>query len=88
MNTIYKYPIAITDHQFIETYKDAHILSVKMQREVPYIWIAVDTKKPKTKLEIGIYGTGNPIPVDVCTMSFIDTIIEKQFVWHVFQLTE
>lgn len=88
MNTIYKYPLAITDYQFIETYKDAHILSVKMQNEMPYIWIAVDTKKPKAKLEIGVYGTGNPIPSDVCTMFFIDTIIENQFVWHVFQLTE
>lgn len=88
MNTIHKYPLAITDHQFIETYEDAHILSVKLQNKIPYIWIAVDTKKPKDKLEIGVYGTKNLIPSDVCTMFFIDTIIENQNEWHVFQLTE
>ena len=80
MNTIYEYPLEITDHQFIETHEDAFVLSVKMQNGEPYIWIAVDTEKPKTKIQIGIYGTGNPIPIGVCTMSFIDTIIERQFV--------
>lgn len=88
MDTIYKYPLKITDHQFIETYEDAFVLSVKVVNGKPYIWIAVDTEKPKANIEIGIYGTGNPIPLEVCNMDFIDTIINKPFVWHIFKLTE
>lgn len=90
MKVIHKYPIQIIDHQFIETHEDYFILSVKMQNGEPFIWVVVDTDKPKARLELGVYGTGSPIVTDIYTLSFIDTLFtgQAQYVWHVFEITE
>jgi hypothetical protein len=90
MKIIYKYPIQMTNHQFVETYEDYFILSVRIQNGEPFIWVLVDTDKPRTRLELGVYETGNQIVTDVYTLTFIDTIFtnQGQCVWHVFEITE
>lgn len=83
MDTIWKFPLERTDNQLIKVTKGARILSAKMQHGVPCLWIQLDPKAPQEDMEIIIRGTNHPIDREM-HLTFIDTLIDNQFVWHVF----
>lgn len=82
--TIYKYPIDIRDEQLVKMPKDAKILTVQMQGDNPTLWALVDEKAEKEYRKIRIIGTGHPIP-DADSLTYIGTIQERMFLWHVFE---
>jgi|HubBroStandDraft_1064217.scaffolds.fasta_scaffold239859_1 hypothetical protein len=82
---IFKYPFVITESQFIQLSKDAQILSVQLQFDIPCLWALIDENKPLESRRLIIHGTGNPID-SMDNESYLGTIQMKegQFVWHIF----
>jgi hypothetical protein len=88
MRTIYKYPLEITDAQTIKMPEGAKILSVHNQGGTTCLWAEVDTDKELTERAIEIFGTGNPMWVDMGVQrEFIGTVLDRQFVRHVYEST-
>lgn len=91
MRTIHKFPLAITDHQFIALPSQVKILCVQMQRGVPCLWALLDPDEPSHKVTIIMRGTGHPIDDDAETGEYIGTVQQEIvglassiLVWHVF----
>lgn len=84
MNVIYKYELHVTDTQTIEIPKSAEMLCVQMQRGNPCLWVLVDPEYIKEKVNIRIFGTGNPIH-ESNSLEYIDTFQEGALVFHVFK---
>jgi hypothetical protein len=85
MITIYKYQFEIENFVFIEMHKNAKILSVQMQNDIPTIWAIVQTDNVKEKRRFFIIGTGQPFNQNVWISGFIGTIQQPPFVWHIFE---
>lgn len=83
MNTIYKYPIQITDEQEIRIPYDYEVIHAGLDPSgEPCIWVKVDTDFSDTRLSVFVVGTGNPIPSDAS--KYVGSFIKGPFVWHVF----
>lgn len=80
---IYKYPLHIQDVQTIDVPEHHRLLSLKVQREIPVLYIDCGPdpdNTPKVKREIQMRGTGQPAPA----LELIDSVFVGPFVWHVF----
>lgn len=92
MHTIYKYPIEVTDVQYIEMPEGAKILTVQVQPDVgPCLWAEVESTNKLAKRRIIVYGTGNPFLPDrdgtAVVRHYIGTFMMRQgrLVWHVYE---
>lgn len=85
---IWKYEIS-ADQTIIEMPKDAEILSVQVQHEVPRIWALVDPENPIEERVIEIFGTGHKIPCEGISRKFIGTfqLYGGSLVFHLFERT-
>lgn len=63
MNTIWKYPLNLTDTQEVEIPQGAHILTVQRQGlgEGVMMWAIVNTEAPIELVVIETFGTGHSI---------------------------
>lgn len=87
MKRIFKYTLQITDFQKISVPKDSTILTVQMQREIPCLWVLVDTEKEYEDRFIRIIGTGNPVPEGIIRyIGTFQTLEDNWFVGHVFEV--
>jgi hypothetical protein len=88
MYKIFKYPLEITDTQFINAIPCGYkILKVAYQGDQLCIWIMVNTEADmfRTDIRIDIYGTGQCI--DREDMTYLDTVHAPDgLVWHVFKV--
>lgn len=91
MRTIFKYPLELAQYQIIECLWPAEILSVKVQNGQLCTWVQVDTECVLPKFyprdrEFMILGTGQEIPseVEMQNWTFMDSIIDGSYVWHVY----
>ena len=85
MKTIYKFPLEITDEQYIEVPIGTRLLHVGVKDGILCVWGFVpDSQKPKHRRKIIIVGTGNPAG-DVAVDRYIGTAQISIFVWHVFE---
>lgn len=83
---IFKYTLAITDHQTVSLPSGYKILSVGNQREELVLWALVPTTNvPHVAVLIWIHGTGNSIlPGE--SEKYIGTVqMGNGLVWHVFE---
>jgi hypothetical protein len=83
MNTIYKYPLTLQYSQVVSMPKGAKILSCQMQGDVICLWATVDPSQPNFPRYITIYETGQKVHSTEST--YLGTVLEHQFVWHVFE---
>lgn len=91
MNTIYKYPLRITDDQSIKMPEGAKILTAQMQGETLCLWAEVNPALPLERRFFEIIGTGNPLPSGMgASRTYINTVQSHggQLVWHVYEYTE
>lgn len=98
MQTIYKYPLQITDLQTIELTACAgltareQILCVNTQHGEAFLWALADrnTSEPKRKVTITIHGTGHDIIIDTPRKNYIGSfmLFNGGFVGHVFLVNE
>jgi len=85
MRTIYKYPLALTDHQSVETKTGAKFIHVGLDPHgVPCLWMLVDPQESPSTWQIWIVGTGNPMPPG--DMPHLGSFTQGPFMWHVFCL--
>jgi len=84
MQKIFKYPISLSEAQTIELPEGATMLSIKMQRGFPCMWVLLDPEAPKRLRHFTLYPTGSIIPNRVG--KYIDTFMthEDKLVFHVF----
>lgn len=59
MKVIWKYAVKMQDEQEIEMPKNAKMLTVQVQNDVPCIWALVDPNETKELVKFRIVGTGN-----------------------------
>jgi hypothetical protein len=89
--TIWKFPLAILDGQFLQLPK-GEILTVQVQDGDPYIWIKHDPDEAFIPRFIEIYGTGHEIqPTEPgYERKYIGSfqMIGGAFVGHVFEIVK
>lgn len=82
MKTIWKYPIALADEQIIHFPVGANFLTAQKQGVI-CIWAEVESDQTKmVPVKIFVLGTGHPKPEAAAT--YLGTIQDGGFVWHVF----
>lgn len=88
MQTIYKYPLDITDEQTVMIPHGSEILSAQIQGAQLCLWALVDSEATVVKHRVRIFGTGNPVTLNDelvnCSWKFVGTVQDRIFVWHVF----
>lgn len=84
MNTIWKYPIQLTDRQKLKVSQQFRVLSAQFQGNTPCLWVATNTEAPLIELEIVILGTGHEVTDNPRDLIFINTVHQSYLVWHFF----
>lgn len=87
MKSIWKFEFQVQDVVEIEMPQGARILSVGNQNK-PYhicVWALVDPSAIKIKRTLYIFGTGQPVPQAITGSSFVGTVFDGPYVWHVFK---
>lgn len=84
--TIWKFPLAVTDVQRIKMPKGAEVLTVQRQGELACLWAIVDDAADTVMRVFEIHGTGNPMWQDMgVERKYIATFQVPPYVWHVFE---
>ena len=85
MKVIYKYPISVTEKQFISIPVDAKILTVGIQNDIPCVWALVDDSLPISNVLIRIYPTGVEID-NYLTLKYLGTLskLSANIIYHIF----
>ena len=88
---VYKYEFKAADAVTIPTHKIIKVLKFgkqNIEHGVLTLWALVDTEtEPDAdEVSIKIFGTGHPIPIYETRLSktFIETVFDGPFVWHIF----
>lgn len=89
MQTIWKFPLDITDEQEIALPWGAVPLTVQMQGDQLCLWVRVNPENlPLMRHTIHIYGTGNPIEEEYGDVleRYLGTVQSHggRFVWHCY----
>lgn len=62
METIWKFPLRITDEQTLNLPASAELLSVQVQDDAPCLWVRLDPAAAVLPRRIVIHGTGHSVP--------------------------
>lgn len=83
---IYKYPLRLDSEQTVVMPQGAHILGVQNQAGALTMWALVQVEAPDVKREICVFGTGHEVPATVraVALSYVGTVQQGPFIWHVF----
>jgi hypothetical protein len=85
MRTIYKYELART----IELPIDSQVLKVGMQNGIIQMWVLVDPNQNQTTYRnFEMIGTGHSFEFDYLTHTYIDSIFDGPFVWHIWEINK
>lgn len=86
--TIWKFPLEVTDKQFIKMPIGSEIISVQNQLETPCLWAIVNPDKAIEERCFELFGTGHNMPDDMgIDRKFIGTfqLRNGDFVGHLFE---
>lgn len=85
MKTIYKYALHPVVEQIVTLPFNHEIRCCQMQGNTPCLWVEVDTEDT-TEQQVTVYliGTGQELPDGQAFRSYIGTIQNQGFVFHVF----
>jgi hypothetical protein len=78
---IYKYDLPMIGTHVIAMPRGAKILSVQDQSGAMRVWAKVDPKAPMENRRFVIVGTGHLVPA---ALTYLATVQQGQYVWHVF----
>jgi hypothetical protein len=86
MQTIWKYPITVTDRFTLNLPKGAQILSLQPQHDQVCLWALVDPDQPKEARLFRLFGTGHAVE-EGDRLSFVGTFQVQggSLVFHVFE---
>lgn len=86
--TIFKFQLQVLDTQFIWIHKNAEILSVQNQNEIPCMWALVNPTEEREEKCLEIFGTGHDVHCDIgVDRKFIGTFQMEggSLVFHLFE---
>lgn len=84
MLTIHKFELFRVDSQSVYMPDGAEVISAGLDPQGRLsIWAAVDTSSNMVARCFYVFGTGNPIIQ--APMEFVATVVENEFVWHIFE---
>lgn len=85
---IFKYHFPVENRVVIMMPKDAHILTVQMQRETPCIWAIVDETVEVEARHFRIINTGEDIDFDIPSSRYIGTFqsFSGNYFGHMFEV--
>jgi len=84
MKTIWKFPLQVTDEQYVEMPMFTQVPDVQVQDGIPCLWALVDPAYQKSPKKIITHGTGHDVPVT--TGNYIATYqLSSGLVFHVFE---
>jgi hypothetical protein len=84
MRCIWKAVLPIRDRVSFECPTDSRILTLQLQDRYLTVWFLCDPEAPKTSLELAIVGTGHTVPDSIEDWTYLATVQQPPFVWHVF----
>jgi len=87
MEIIYKYAVAIEDEQKISMRRNATILSVQMQGNVPFLWVRCNPNVGEEARVFIIRGTGQTLPHNVGRFIGTFQVQGGALVFHLFEAT-
>jgi hypothetical protein len=83
MKVIYKYELART----IALPINSQILKAGMQNGIMFIWVLVDENEKQTYYaNFEIIGTGHSFEFDYLNHTYIDSLFDGPFVWHIWSI--
>lgn len=87
MNSIYKFPIQITEQQKVRMPSKAKIICAQFQGETLCLWAEVELDRLLENRVIEIFGTGNPLDEDFSRRLYIGTVhdVRGGLVWHIYE---
>lgn len=88
MRTIWKYELDLLKDGGINDIAmplHAKALTVQNQRGALCLWVECDPQEPMAERRFIIVGTGFSFCSD--GMSYVGTLQDRQFVWHVYEVT-
>jgi hypothetical protein len=88
MNTVYKWPLDLTDVQEVAIPEGTRCLHVGEQNGVLTLWGWCDSDEPLRDRRIAVVGTGNPAPSSREANHLGTVVMPNGFVWHVFEAVE
>ena len=85
MRVIYKYELT----QTIQLPIDSQVLKVGMQNGIMQMWVLVDPNEKQTsQRNFEIIGTGHSFEFDYLTHTYIDSLFDGPFVWHIWEINK
>jgi hypothetical protein len=85
MRVIYKYELT----QTIQLPIDSRVLKVGMQNGIMQMWVLVDPNQKETsQRNFEIIGTGHSFEFDYLTHTYIDSLFDGPFVWHIWEVNK
>jgi len=85
MRVIYKYELT----QTIQLPIDSQVLKVGMQNGIMQMWVLVDPNEKQTsQRNFEIIGTGHSFEFDYLTHTYIDSLFDGPFVWHIWEVNK
>jgi hypothetical protein len=85
MRVIYKYELT----QTIQLPIDSQVLKVGMQNGIMQMWVLVDPNQKETsQRNFEIIGTGHSFEFDYLTHTYIDSLFDGPFVWHIWEVNK
>lgn len=92
MRTIYKFPIAVASMTKVDAPASAQIRLVALDPTTgaPAIWIEMDTSARYVMRRFIVHGTGQPIGGNGGFPSpiHVGSVIDRTFVWHIFEVRD
>ena len=90
MITIYKYPLKATRSEFEMPHQSDIIKCGYDPQGQLCLWAAVDTEQEMVPVTFIKIGTGWPLDDFLAkyNMSYVDSVNEDTFVWHIFRIQE
>lgn len=93
MITIHKYPFMVKDK--VSVVIPGHVFTLKVAAQHPEsgqlcLWAIVDTESEEIeRVHLRVVETGYPFgDYDDEKLHFVDTVMDGQYVWHIFQITD
>jgi hypothetical protein len=85
--TIWKFPLEVTESQLVRLPVGAKVLSVQTQLESPCLWALVNPEVEKESRIFYTFGTGHEVRILGGRLEFVDTyqLAEGALVFHVFE---
>lgn len=82
MRRIFKYPLAVTDRQTVDSFEGWKPLAVQLQYGTPFLWAEVDDEARPAVYRVFVHGTGHEVDRDA--RDYLGTFQIEHLVFHAY----